>query len=52
MIPLPEQTQEEIDVIDAPLTPMEELELDSGVFGSAPLRGQWWGCCDGGERGF
>jgi hypothetical protein len=37
MIPLPEQTQEEIDVIDAPLTPMEELELDSGVFGSAPL---------------
>jgi hypothetical protein len=37
MIPLPEQTQEEIDVIDAPLTPMEELELDSGVFGNAPL---------------
>lgn len=36
-IPLPEQTQEEIDVTDAPLTPMEELELDSGVFGSAPL---------------
>jgi hypothetical protein len=36
-IPLPEQTQEEIDLTDAPLTPMEELELDSGVFGSAPL---------------
>lgn len=36
-IPLPEQTQEEINVIDARLTPMQELELDSGVFGSAPL---------------
>jgi hypothetical protein len=37
MIPLPEQTQEEIAMTDAPLTPMEELELDNGVFGSAPL---------------
>jgi len=37
MVPLPEQTQEELAMISAPLTPMEELELDKGVFGSAPL---------------
>jgi hypothetical protein len=37
MIPLPEQAQDEIDVTDAPLTPMEELELENGVFGRAPL---------------
>ncbi|PMD59238.1 uncharacterized protein K444DRAFT_591416 [Hyaloscypha bicolor E] len=37
MVPLPEQTQEEIAMTGAPFTPMEELELDNGVFGSAPL---------------
>jgi hypothetical protein len=37
MVPLPEQTQEEITLTGAPLTPMEELELNNGVFGSAPL---------------
>ncbi|KAE9370370.1 hypothetical protein N431DRAFT_509478 [Stipitochalara longipes BDJ] len=37
MVPLPEQTQEEIALTGAPLTPMEELELNNGVFGSDPL---------------
>jgi hypothetical protein len=37
MIPLPKQTQEEIVMTGAPLTPMEELELGNGMFGSAPL---------------
>lgn len=37
MVPLPEQTQEEIAMTGAPLTPMEELELENGVFGRAPL---------------
>lgn len=38
MIPLPEQTLEEIAMISAPLTPMEELELNNGVFSSAPWK--------------
>jgi hypothetical protein len=37
MVPLPEQTQDEIVMTGAPLTPMEELELKDGVFSSAPL---------------
>lgn len=37
LVPLPEQTQDDITVTGAPLTPMEELELEDGVFGSAPL---------------
>ncbi len=37
LVPVPEQTQDEVTVTGAPLTPMEELELEDGVFGSAPL---------------
>lgn len=35
--PLPPQTVDELALISAPLTPMEELELDGGRFSSAPL---------------
>jgi hypothetical protein len=37
MLPLPELTEEEIAITCVPPTPMEELELDNGMFGSAPL---------------
>ena len=37
LVPLPEQTNDEIALTGAPLTPMIEHELNEGVFGSAPL---------------
>lgn len=37
LVPLPEQSAEELAMISGPLTPMEESEFEKGIFGQGPL---------------